>query len=48
VIPSAKRIASITFHDKIPAQTQAFSAFNNNMHRRIVEMAENVTEEVVE
>jgi len=48
VIPSAIRIASIIFHDKIPAQIQAVSAFNKNTHRRIIEMAAGVTKEVVE
>jgi hypothetical protein len=48
VIPSAIRIASIIFHDKIPAQIQAVSAFDNSMHRRIIEMAAGVTKEVVE
>jgi hypothetical protein len=48
VIPSAIRIASIIFHDKIPAKIQAVSAFNNNMHKRIIETAAGVTKEVVE
>jgi hypothetical protein len=48
VMPSAIRIASIIFHVKFPAQIQAVSAFNSNMHRRIVEMAAGMTEQVVE
>lgn len=48
VIPFAIRITSIIFHDKIPAQIQAVSVFNNNTHRRIIEMAAGVTKEAVE
>jgi hypothetical protein len=48
VVPSAIKIASITYDDKIVSQIKAVPCSDNTVQRRIVEMAADVTDQVVE
>jgi hypothetical protein len=48
VVPSAIEIASIMFDDKIVLQIKAIPCSDNTVQRKIVEMAEDVTYQVVE
>jgi hypothetical protein len=48
VVLSAIEIASIMFDDKIVSQIKAISCSDNTVQRRIIEMAADVTDQVVE
>jgi hypothetical protein len=48
VVPSAIEIASIMFDDRIVSQIKAIPCSDNTVERRIVEMAADVTDQVVE
>jgi hypothetical protein len=48
VVPSAVQIASITFDDKIVSQIKAIPCSDNTVQRRIVEIAADVTDQVVD
>jgi hypothetical protein len=48
VVPSAIEIASIMFDDKIVLQIKAIPCSDNTVQRKIVEMAADMTYQVVE
>jgi hypothetical protein len=48
MVPSAIEHASIIFDDKIVSQIKAIPCSDNTVQRRIVEMAADVTDQVVE
>jgi cytochrome c-type biogenesis protein CcmH/NrfF len=48
VVPSAIEIASIMFDDKIVSQIKAIHCPDNNVQRRTVEMAADMSDQVVE